>query len=79
MSGDVSTLLAEARSGAEGAAQRVFELLYGELKSLAHGQLNRHAVEIHAVDAAFEHHAPDDVAVLELVLDNRPAMVARVG
>ena len=43
------------------------------------GQFHRHTVEIDAVDAAFEHHAADDVAILKLVLYNGPAMVARIG
>jgi RNA polymerase sigma factor (TIGR02999 family) len=38
---DVSLLLHSARAGGADAANRVFELLYGDLRSLAHAQLRR--------------------------------------
>jgi RNA polymerase sigma factor (TIGR02999 family) len=38
---DVSMLLHSARSGAPDAANRIFELLYGDLRSLAHAQLRK--------------------------------------
>jgi RNA polymerase sigma factor (TIGR02999 family) len=38
---DVSMLLHSARSGGAEAANRVFELLYGDLRSLAHAQLRK--------------------------------------
>jgi RNA polymerase sigma factor (TIGR02999 family) len=36
---DVSTLLKSARDGADGSANQVFEILYEELRTLAHRQL----------------------------------------
>lgn len=39
---DVSALIDAARTGGAGATDRLFELLYGELRSLARRQLNRH-------------------------------------
>jgi RNA polymerase sigma factor (TIGR02999 family) len=41
MSADVTTLLGAVRNGEPAAANRLFNLLYGELKQLAHRQLNR--------------------------------------
>ena len=41
--GDVSTLLSSARDGKADAVNQVLELLYGELRSLARGQLRRSA------------------------------------
>lgn len=38
---DVSTLLVSAREGRSDAANRIFELLYGDLRSLAHAHLRR--------------------------------------
>jgi len=38
---DVSTLLLSARAGGAEAANRIFELLYGDLRSLAHAHLRR--------------------------------------
>jgi RNA polymerase sigma factor (TIGR02999 family) len=38
---DVSMLLSSARAGGADAANRIFELLYGDLRSLAHAQLRK--------------------------------------
>jgi RNA polymerase sigma factor (TIGR02999 family) len=40
---DVTSLLNEARSGSSSSAHELFELLYTELRSLAHQQARRHA------------------------------------
>ena len=37
------------------------------------GEFHRHRVLVDAIDAALEHHAPDNVTVVELVLVNGPA------
>ena len=42
------------------------------------GQLHRHRVLVHPVDAPLEHHAADDVAVVELARIEGPAPVLRV-
>src|SRR5665647_524862 len=48
---------------------------YGEcVQPQSHlGQLNGHRILVNAVDAAFEHHSPNDVAVVELIFVYSPA------
>ena len=41
------------------------------------GEFDRHRVLVHAIDAAFEDHAADDVSVVELFLIDGP--VRRLG
>ena len=43
------------------------------------GELHGHRVEIDPVDAALEYHAAHDMAVIQLVFDDRPVMLPRVG
>ena len=43
------------------------------------GELHRHRVLVHAVDAALEHHAPHDVAVVEAFGSDGPAVRLGVG
>lgn len=40
--GDVTVLIARAREGDRAALDRLFELLYPELRRIAHGRLSRH-------------------------------------
>ena len=42
------------------------------------GQLHRHRIAVHAVDAALEHHAPHDAPVVEAVGVHRPAALRGV-
>ena len=41
--GEVTLLITQAREGDRGAFDRIFELLYPELRSVAHRRLSRHA------------------------------------
>ena len=43
------------------------------------GQFHRHRVLVHAVHAALEHHAPDDVPVVELRRIESPAAILGIG
>ena len=43
------------------------------------GELHRHRVLVHAVDAALEHHAAHDMAVVEPRRIDRPALRRRIG